>query len=185
MDIQPVSKPGFTQPIGGMIVILLVALLVGGWLYVDMVRNELEMKVAAVYSELAALKSPAKQGQDAKDSTPPVTEQRRIYVSSLDDYGFQLDLPEGYHVYVRNGALGDTSAYVISDTTNQNPSPTPDMVISLVNLKNQQYASKLGNDEPGTRLVATPDLKWAFWIRGWEDMSWSQFDKVAASFKAL
>ena len=32
---QSAPKPGFTKPIGGFIVVLFTALVIGGWLYVD------------------------------------------------------------------------------------------------------------------------------------------------------
>lgn len=57
MDIQPKSNQGFVKPIGGLIVILLVALLVGGWLYVDIVRNELETKIDTLSAQIDVARS--------------------------------------------------------------------------------------------------------------------------------
>ncbi len=57
--MEPIhQKPDFSRrPVAGMIVILFAALFIGGWLYVDAVRNELESKVEAADARTASVKS--------------------------------------------------------------------------------------------------------------------------------
>ena len=181
---QPAQKTGFTKPLGGFVVVLAVAVLVGVWLYVDMVRNELEMKVDAIAVDLQAVRAAREAGKEDGWDQPAET-KKNTYAAILGKYRFQVDVPVGYRLDVTEGPTDELSAYVIRDDVSENESPTPDMVISLVNLATEPYASMLGKDEPGTRLVATPDGKYAFWIRGWEDQEWSGSAAVLASFKPL
>lgn len=181
---QPAQRPGFTKPIGGFIVVLAVALFVGVWLYVDMVRNELEMKVDAIAVDLQAVRAAREAGKpDGWDQ--PAETKKNTYAAVLGKYRFQVDVPDGYRLDVTEGPTDELSAYVIRDDVSENESPTPDMVISLVSLEKEPYASMLGKDEPGTRLVATSDGKSAFWIRGWEDQEWSGASIILTSFKTL
>lgn len=55
-ELDRKSNPS-NRPVAGMIVILFVSLFVGGWLYVDAVRGEMEMRIGAVSSQVDALKS--------------------------------------------------------------------------------------------------------------------------------
>lgn len=59
---QPVNQHGYVKPLGGFVVVLFVAIFVGGWLYVDAVRNELEMKIASLQSQLDAARMESKRG---------------------------------------------------------------------------------------------------------------------------
>lgn len=181
---QPAQKPGFNKPIGGFIVVLAVALLVGGWLYVDMVKTELEMKVDAIAVDLKAVRAAREAGKEDGWDQPSET-KKNTYAAILGKYRFQVDVPKGYRLDVTEGPVDELSAYVIRDDVSENETPTPDMIISIVSLAKEPYASMLGKDEPGTRLVATLDGKYAFWIRGWEDQEWSGADQVLTSFKPL
>ncbi|HTK60292.1 MAG TPA: hypothetical protein VL283_03770 [Candidatus Baltobacteraceae bacterium] len=180
---QPAPKPSYKKPIGGFIVVLVTALVVGGWLYVDMVRNEIEQKVDILSSELDAAKK-AERADAAGGQAPPPVEVMKMqtYAAALGEERFQIDLPEGWHLSV---AADADVAYVVMDPTAENGTPTPDMVIRLVDPEKEPYASALDRHESGTRLVMTADGKAAFWITGWEDQEWPAFEKVAASFKAL
>ena len=184
---QPERKPGFTKPIGGFVVVLAVAVLVGVWLYVDMVKNELEMKVDRLSDELESAKR-KERAEAEKEPAPPAAETEeawRTFSAELGGQRFQIDLPDGHRLTFTEGGMGDAVAYVVLEPTPENEAPIPDMVISLVSLQNEMYAARIGKDEPGTRLVATADGEWAFWIRGWEDMEWPLFGRAAASFKPL
>lgn len=59
---QPVNQHGYVKPLGGFVVVLFVAIFVGGWLYVDAVRNELEMKIASLQAQLDAARMEDKRG---------------------------------------------------------------------------------------------------------------------------
>lgn len=184
MEPQPAQQKGISKPFGGFVVVLTVALIVGGWLYVDMVKNELESKVDAVSADLQAVRAARKAGTATAWDQPAET-KKNTYAAVLGKYRFQVDVPVGYRLDVTEGPTDAVSAYVVRDDVTENEAPTPDMVISLVSLAEEPYASMLGKDAPGTRLVATLDGKYAFWIRGWEDQEWPGADAVLESFKPL
>ena len=181
---QVAPKQAFTKPIGGFVVVLAVALFVGAWLYVDMVKNELEMKVETVAADLRAVRAARKMAAETEWDQPSET-KRNTYAAVLGKYRFQVDVPDGYRLDVTEGPTDEVSAYVIRDDVTENEAPIPDMVIRLVDPDKEPYASMLDRHQPGTRLVPTPDGKSAFWITGWEDLEWDGFEKAAASFKAL
>lgn len=175
---QPASKPSFTKPVGGFVVVLCVALFVGGWLYVDMVKNELEMKVESVAADLQAVRA-ARKAAAEKEAPPAASTATRTYAAGLGDYRFQVDLPEGHHLDLSDDGL---SAEVVSDSI-EAPDHRYDISISLVDPKKEPYASF--RSELGARLILAADGKAAFWITGWEDIGWEGFEKVTSSFKAL
>ena len=74
---QPVNQHGYVKPLGGFVVVLFVAVFVGGWLYVDAVKNELEMKIASLQSQLDATRMAAKQNA----SEPKKIAAEGIYVA--------------------------------------------------------------------------------------------------------
>lgn len=177
------------KPIAGLVIVLFVSTVIGGWLYVDYVRGELERRILALEAQAAQqsklMQSLMRESDQGRMTNPTSMNSWHTVQGSLGEHRFQLDLPPGYSLRIGEGMMGNVSAYVMMDQASDNETPTPDMVIGLVSLENQQYASKLGKDEPGTRLVATPQGKFGFWITGWEDLSWEPFDAVAATFKAL
>lgn len=78
------SAPMSNKPIAGMIFIMVVAVFVGGWLYVDSVRGELELRIDALASEIAASKMMAKR--------PPAT-PKAPDMSAFDENGFTFTYP--------------------------------------------------------------------------------------------
>jgi len=170
------------------IVPLLLLLAFAVWAAVDWYSRAGDMQMARLNADISQLAD-----QRARTFVAPADEPARpaeeaalsTYAGALGDYRYQIDLPEGYRLTLQEGAMGDESVYVVMEPTPENETPIPDMVISLVSLKTEMYASRLGHDEPGTRLVPAADAKFGFWIRGWEDLAWPEFDRVAASFKAL
>lgn len=87
-------KPGMPNaPLAGFVVILFSAIFVGGWLYVDAVRNELEMKIEAVQAQVDA----ARMGAERKEGE---TKSATMSLRTFDDGGFTFSYPE------RLGALG-------------------------------------------------------------------------------
>lgn len=184
MDQQATPRPAFTKPTGGFIVVLALALFVGGWLYLDMITNELETKVDAIAVDLQAVRA-AREGAKPDAWDQPGETKKNTYAAVLAKYRFQVDVPVGYRLDVTEGPTDAVSAYVVRDDVSENEAPIPDMIISVVSLATEPYASMLGKDEPGTRLVPTPDGKSAFWIRGWEDQAWDGSAAVLASFKVL
>jgi len=182
---QSAPKPGFTKPIGGFIVVLFTALVIGGWLYVDGVKNELEMKVDGLSSELEAAKLANGGDAEGKKMAPLAEEEKKgwqTYAGALGEYRFQIDLPPTHHLSVGEEA---TSAYVVLNPTPENESAVPDMGIDLLDVTSQTYLSLKGKDDARSRLVLTADGKAAFWIHVWEDFEWSEAAEVLASFKAL
>ena len=181
MEPQPAPQKGISKPFGGFVVVLTVALIVGGWLYVDMVKNELESKVDAVSADLQAVRA-ARKAAAEKETAPPAEPKTVTYAAGLGDYRFQVDLPEGFRLSV--GAKAD-EALVIMGPTPENEAPIPDMVISLLPVRSERYLALADAKDPGNVFVRTPDGTYVFWLRGWEDLAWPEFEKVAASFKAL
>ena len=181
MDQQPAPQKGIAKPLGGFIVVMVVATIVGGWLYVDMVRHELESKVDAVSADLAAVRA-ARQAESQRQAAPPEAPKMKTYAAALGEHRFQVDVPEGWHLSVGDGS---ESAVIVMDATAENGTPVPDASIRLVDLTKEPYASRLDMHEPRMRLVPTADGKAGFLIAVWEDFEWPEFDRVAASFKAL
>ncbi|MEK7546131.1 MAG: hypothetical protein AAB554_03595 [Patescibacteria group bacterium] len=170
---QSAPKQAFTKPIGGFVVVLCVALFVGGWLYVDMVKNELEMKVDSVAADLQAVRA-ARKAAEEKETPSPAAPKTITYAAGLGDYRFQVDLPEGHHLEFDEDGL---TARVVSDQGVETDHRY-DISISLVDPHKEPYASY--KPELGLRVIRTDDGKASFWITGWEG-----FVAVAASFKAL
>jgi hypothetical protein len=173
---QSAPKPNFTKPIGGFIVVLAVALLVGGWLYVDMVKNELEQKVDSLSTELEASK--ARERERAATEPAPSAQDEVVwqtYSAELDGRRFQIDLPPGTKLSV--GASVNELAYVLPDpVTDDNSLPYMSIRIASISEK-KDFANEGGVIvEAGDRL---------FWLSLWEDMEWTPFERVAASFKPL
>ena len=176
------------KPIAGLAVILFIATVIGGWLFVDNIRGELEARIEALEARLVSEQPSARpmpQPEGGRMMEPTAANGWRLVQGSLGDYEFQLNLPPGYQLSEATGAMGNTYAYVMMNPISENETLLPDMVINLVGLQNELYASKLGKDEPGTRLVAASGGQFGFWITGWEDHYWEPFDLVAASFKGL
>lgn len=168
MEPQNVRKP-----VGGFVVVLVVAVFIGAWLYVDNVKNELEMKVDALAAELDVARG---QALAVKKEAPLPEEPRRTYAAALSSQRFQVDLPLGHHLSVGEDL---TRAYVRADATDANPTPTPDMVISLARSGDPEL------QRAGVRSVPATDAASVFLLAPWEDQAWDGFAAVAESFKAL
>lgn len=88
---QSTDLHGYVKPLGGFIVVLTVALFVGGWLYVDAVRNELDGKIEALTADIAAVRMEAKgeAAMEEKKSAPTQAPSEPLPVFS-SKYGFAL-----------------------------------------------------------------------------------------------
>jgi hypothetical protein len=62
------GKTVATKPLAGLAVILYVATIIGGWLYVDNVRNEIESKIDALEARIEAMKSEEKKVSPVAES---------------------------------------------------------------------------------------------------------------------
>ena len=163
----------------GLAVILIVAILIGGWLYVESVRNDLEAKIQTLSAQNNATKTQVEQnavesGDAANPAVvPPVDASRtgwRTFVSAAN--GYQIDLPPGYR-------LNDTGthAYVVAEPVSaENALPFMSIEVAPLSAK-ASYANQKGH-------LAVSDTN-VFWMSLWEDMEWQPFDQVAASFKTL
>ncbi len=174
---QPARKPGFTKPIGGFIVVLAVAVIVGAWLYVDGVKNDLEMKAQEDAARFAETERRAAEAPAAVEEVPEP--ETRTYAGELGGRRFQIDLPRGHHLELDEDGL---TARVVSDSEAE-PDHRYDITIMLVDPTEEPYVSY--KPELGLRVISTDDARAAFWIQGWEDIGWSGFETVTASFKAL
>lgn len=188
------TQPRSDKPLAAFVIILFLALFVGGWLYITSVRNGLQARIDELTAQIAAMSASGGSAAGGKAASPipaadpnartmPPTDGWQTLGDILGTYTFQLDTPPGYHLKHAGVETAGMSAYVVLDPTSENGSPTPDMVITLVDLTAEPYASKLGkNDEPGTRFVQA-DNRSGFWITGWEDQAWPDFARAAASFR--
>jgi hypothetical protein len=184
MDSMP-PKSGSHKPLAGMVVILFLALFVGGWLYVDSVRAEMGKRIDALTAQVDALKSQVKSASEKLSEPAAPSDGWRVLSGKLGGYTFSLNVPSGYHLTIADSATATPSAYLVMDPTAENGgTPTPDMVITLVDVTKEPYASKLGKNAEfkGEMLYPTADGKYGFWITGWEDQVWPDFDNVAGGF---
>jgi hypothetical protein len=169
---QPPSK--FKKPIGGFVVVLVSALLIGGWLYVDMVKNELETKVQDLEAELDAARLRAAQEAETPEPEPSVpAPEWKAYSAELDGHRFQVNLPDGFTLSV--GASVTSIAYVLAD-------PVVDGELPYMTIQVAPISDK-GSFRSGGVMVEHGEH--LFWLSLWEGMEWEPFAKVAASFKPL
>ena len=89
MDPKPAP---YNKPLAGMIVVLSVALFVGGWLYVDYVKNDLEAQINTVAAEAAAAQVQARNAAMKTSNEAAPTAGKRTYawqIGSLEDATFE------------------------------------------------------------------------------------------------
>jgi hypothetical protein len=90
-----------SKPIVGMLVVVIVALFVGGWLYVDSTRSDLQLQVNALSSQVAA--QPAVKEASTKPAQPAKTKTYSDRVGSLEDVTF--DYPSDWTVDREGGGV--------------------------------------------------------------------------------
>ena len=169
--MSPVSARTMpTKPLAGLAVILFVATVIGGWLYVDNMRNELEAKIQTLESR--QLQAPP-MDLGGRMMEPTAANGWRTVTSA--DGAYQLDLPAG--MKLSEGASVKEIAYVMADPTTDDDS-LPYMAIRAMPTSEKSAYENLG----GTIVISGGT---AYWLYLWENMEWEPFDLVAASFKAL
>lgn len=171
---QPVNQHGYVKPLGGFVVVLFVAVFVGGWLYVDAVRNELEMKIASLQSQFdAARMADKREAQEPKAPTeggkmrPPTPEGWK----TVEGDGYLVDLPPGYQLVA--GASG--YAYVQADPLTDDDLLPYAVIAKLSASQESEYADE------GGRLLLSGDVM--YWMYLYENLEWKEFDQVAASLR--
>lgn len=182
MDMMDPKSSLSNKPIVGMVVIVVVALFAGGWLYVDSARGDLELQIAALSSQVEGLKAELKASktpqarQELTGSQTAFATDGWQTVTSLDG-SYQLDLPPD--AKLSEGASVKELAYVLP----ANPDPQkgdslPYMSIRIVPI------TAVGQFD-GQQGVLVKGTDKAYWLSLWEEMAWKPFDQVAASFKVL
>lgn len=171
---QPVNQHGYVKPIGGFVVVLFVAIFVGGWLYVDAVRNELEMKIAVVQSQLDAVRMAQKQ--DAQEPKAPMPDEKMRPPTpdgwkTAEGDGYLVDLPPGYQLVVGTNGYDYIHADPLAD---DNLLPYA-VIVKLSASQEAEYADE------GGRLLLSGDAM--YWMYLYENLEWKEFDQAAASLR--
>ncbi len=172
------------KPIAGLAVILFIATVIGGWLFVDNTRAELEARIEALEARQVVLlpaEPPSPEPNGGRMMEPTAANGWHTETSAVSGRRFQIALPASHALQVNSAPETDQSVFVILKPTPENEAPTPDMIIELVDLRDPRYDGV----NLGTRLVPVGDSRNAFLMTAWEDQYWEAFDLVAASFKAL
>jgi hypothetical protein len=174
MDQPAAPQQNLKKPIGGFIVVLVAAVLIGGWLYVDGVKNDLETKVDSLESRLEAERMKDAQQAETKQEPAPAAEEVKwqTYSAELDGQRFQIDLPAGTKLTSEAG----TFAYVMVDPPSESES-LPLMAIRVVAASEGEFDGTFGT------TVKAGDRN--FWLYLWEGLEWEHFERVSASFKPL
>ncbi len=153
------------KPIAGLMIVLFVVTIIGGWLYVDNVRHELESKIEA----LAVRQAPASQGGGGRIMAPTVANGWHLVTSAK--YAYALSLPPGYHFL--EDSQNDGLAYVLPDPNSDDDNPLPVMTVNVT-------SAAVKETHPGKMIQVGSK---AYWFSLWEDMEWGPYDQVIASFR--
>lgn len=175
---QVERKSGSRKPLAGMVVILFLALFVGGWLYVDATKTALESKIDALQAQVDAdRQKAAADDQEAVVEAAALAAREKAGVwDTYDGGGYTIDLPPG--TKLSEGASVPELDYVIADPPDASQS-SPFMMIRLLSA-----SEKKDYKDAGGVLIDAKDGG-AYWLALWENLEWKPFDQAVASFKVL
>ena len=155
------------KPIAGLVVVLFVVTVIGGWLYVDTVRNELDARVSALEAERVA------QGiSDGNRVSAPTLENGWHRVVS-GKHSYALMLPPSYHFL--ESTEDERLAYVLPDPNEDDDNPLPVMTITVTDVDDKEARF-------GHRVKVGKTL---YWLTMWKGAEWEPYDQVIASFQVL
>lgn len=165
-----------TKPIAGLAVILFIATVIGGWLFVDNTRAELEARIEALEARLV-LERPSEQpvsdAAGGRVTEPTAINGWRTVVSA--DGSYQLNLPPG--VKLAEGTPSETLKvdYVLSD-----PMPA-DGELPWMGIQIAPASEKARYENQGGKLVITKGK--LYWLYLYENLNWEPFDVVVNTFE--
>lgn len=167
------------KPLAGMIVIVVVAMFVGGWLYVDSVRSDMQLQIDGLSSQLDAMRAAQMKTQAAVQApmAPATDEMAGWQTVTSKDGSYQLQLPP--EARLSESADGNGYADVVPVDTDPNKGGA--LPFMSIQVAPASQLSKYQN-QGGKVVVSGAKL---YWLSLWEDMEWKPFDQVAASFKVL
>lgn len=156
-----------TKPLAGLVVVLFVVTVIGGWLYVDSVRGELEMQIRALETRQAWMSQQA----NGRVTAPTTTNGWHRIVSVK--HGYAMMLPPGYHFLEPTN--DQEPAYVLPDPNEDDDNPSPVMTIAVTDINDKE--SRFGK-----RIRVGNTL---YWLSLWQGTDWEPYDQVAETFQTL
>ncbi|MFA5854531.1 MAG: hypothetical protein WC866_05650 [Patescibacteria group bacterium] len=163
------------KPLAGLFVVLFVVTIIGGWLYVDSIRNELEMKLSALEARLPAsspLEPSVPDASGGRVTEPTAINGWRTVISA--DGSYQLNLPPGTKLSESEGAGSLKIAYVVADPA------TEDNTLPLMGIQVAPASEKARYENQGGKLVIAGDK--LYWLYLYENLEWEPYDVVVETF---
>lgn len=173
---QP-KKEGLPKSSVPFVVVTLLAVLVGGWLYVDIVRQDLQTQidmlrisqdkvVHKVNGDKMMMKDKAMMEEKME-----LPEGWSMSTSEVDGHMVSLFLPPGHHVYIDR-----TYLYITPNATEDFPTPAPVMVVRSTDEGFDEEAITHGK-------IIKADDGTSFYAYLWENLEWEHVEDVMGSLK--